>query len=34
MKRITPNFNFDGRCADAIALYEQAFPAQVDYVLR
>lgn len=34
MTRITPNFNFDGRCADAIALYEQAFHAQVDYVLR
>ena len=30
MTRITPNFNFDGRCADAIALYEQAFHAQVD----
>lgn len=29
MTRITPNFNFDGRCADAIALYEQAFHAQV-----
>ena len=34
MTRITPNFNFDGRCADAIALYEQAFHAQADYVLR
>ena len=29
-----PNFNFDGRCAEAMALYTRAFHAQVDFVLH
>lgn len=31
---LTPNFNFDGRCEEAMALYQQAFNAQVDFALR
>lgn len=34
MTAITPNFNFDGRCAEAIKLYQRAFGAKVDDVLR
>lgn len=31
---LTPNFNFDGRCEQAIALYKQAFGAHVDFILH
>ncbi|MDD3243608.1 MAG: VOC family protein [Eubacteriales bacterium] len=31
---VTPNFNFDGRCQEAIALYQKAFGAQVLCLLR
>ena len=30
MMTITPNFNFDGKCGEAISLYQQAFGAKVD----
>lgn len=33
MSAITPNFNFDGRCAEAIELYRRAFDAEVGQVL-
>lgn len=31
---ITPNFNFAGRCEEAIALYQKAFNAKVGCLLR
>ncbi len=31
---LTPNFNFDGRCEEAIALYEKAFGAARGCLLR
>lgn len=31
---LTPNFNFAGHCEEAMALYQQAFNARVDFVLR
>ena len=34
MIKITPNFNFDGKCEQAIRLYEQAFGAKVECLLR
>lgn len=34
MIKITPNFHFNGKCEQAISLYEQAFNAQVDCLLR
>ncbi len=34
MLLITPNFNFDGRCEEAIALYQKAFQASVGSLLR
>lgn len=34
MMTITPNFNFDGKCGEAISLYQQAFGAKVDYLLH
>lgn len=33
MKSVVPNFNFDGRCAEAIELYCRAFNAKADPVL-
>lgn len=33
MTAITPNFNFDGRCVEAIELYRRAFGAEVGSVL-
>ena len=33
MASIIPNFNFDGRCAEAIELYRRAFGAEVGPVL-
>lgn len=34
MAIITPNFNFTGRCGEAIALYQKAFNAKVGCLLR
>ncbi|MFZ5352384.1 MAG: VOC family protein [Bacillota bacterium] len=34
MAIITPNFNFTGRCEEAIALYQRAFDAEVGCLLR
>ena len=34
MIKITPNFHFNGNCEQAIRLYEQAFDAKVDCLLR
>lgn len=34
MAIITPNFNFSGRCEEAIGLYQQAFGARVGCLLR
>ncbi len=34
MLLITPNFNFNGRCEEAIALYQKAFNANVGCLLR
>ena len=34
MMTITPNFNFDGKCGEAISLYQQAFGAKVDCLLH
>lgn len=34
MVTVVPNFNFDGRCAEAIELYQRAFGSKVDHVLR
>ncbi len=34
MIKITPNFNFNGTCEQAIYLYEQAFNAKIECLLR
>ncbi len=34
MAIVTPNFNFAGQCAEAIALYQKAFGARVGCLLR
>lgn len=34
MIKITPNFHFNGKCEQAIRLYEQAFNARVECLLR
>lgn len=34
MAIITPNFNFAGRCEEAIVLYQKAFDAKVGCLLR
>lgn len=34
MPLITPNFNFDGRCEEALNLYEKAFNAEIGCLLR
>ena len=34
MAIITPNFNFEGRCEEAIVLYQKAFNANVGCLLR
>lgn len=34
MSIIIPNFNFDGKCEEAIHLYEKAFDAKVTTLLR
>lgn len=34
MAVITPNFNFAGKCQEAIALYQRAFDARVGCLLR
>lgn len=34
MIKITPNFHFNGKCEQAIRLYEQAFNAKVECLLR
>lgn len=34
MPMLTPNFNFDGRCEQAIRLYQAAFGARVGCLLR
>lgn len=34
MAIITPNFNFGGRCEEAIVLYQKAFDAKVGCLLR
>ncbi|MCH5163208.1 MAG: VOC family protein [Clostridiales bacterium] len=34
MVKITPNFNFNGKCEQAIRLYEQAFSAKIECLLR
>lgn len=31
---ITPNFNFNGRCEEALALYQKAFQARIGCLLR
>ena len=31
---LTPNFNFDGHCEEAIRLYERAFGAKLGCLLR
>ncbi len=31
---VTPSFNFNGRCAEAISLYEKAFGATTKFILR
>lgn len=31
---LTPNFNYNGRCEEAIALYQKAFDAKVSCLLR
>lgn len=31
---VTPGFNFDGRCEEAMKLYEKAFGAKIDFILR
>lgn len=31
---VTPNFNFNGRCAEALALYGKAFGTEPDFVMR
>ena len=32
MTTVVPNFNFDGRCAEAIELYQRAFDTKADHV--
>lgn len=32
--QVVPNFNFDGQCAEAMALYEKAFGAHTDFVMH
>ncbi len=34
MIKITPNFNFNGQCEEAIYLYEKAFGAKIECLLR
>ncbi len=34
MALITPNFNFAGRCEEALSLYKQAFDAEIGCLLR
>lgn len=34
MVKITPNFNFNGQCEQAIQLYKKAFDAKVECLLR
>ncbi|TGY86972.1 VOC family protein [Petralouisia muris] len=34
MAIITPNFNFDGKCEEAIYLYQKAFDAEINCLLR
>ncbi len=34
MIKITPNFNFNGNCEQAIHLYERAFNAKIECLLR
>ena len=34
MVLITPNFNFDGRCEEALNLYKKAFNAEIGCILR
>lgn len=34
MATLTPNFNFDGKCEEAIHLYVKAFNAKVNTLLR
>ncbi len=34
MALITPNFNFNGRCEDALDLYKKAFNAKIGCLLR
>ncbi|MBD5131068.1 MAG: VOC family protein [Clostridiales bacterium] len=34
MIKITPNFHFNGKCEQAIRLYEQAFDVKVECLLR
>ncbi len=34
MTAVVPNFNFDGRCAEAIELYQRAFGAEAAQVLQ
>ena len=32
--QVVTNFNFDGQCAEAMALYEKAFGAHTDFVMH
>lgn len=34
MPKVTPNFNFNGTCGEALNLYQKAFSAKVDFVLH
>jgi len=34
MAIITPNFNFDGKCEEAVYLYQKAFDAEINCLLR
>lgn len=34
MVTITPNFNFNGKCDEAIRLYQEAFNAKMDCLIR
>jgi len=34
MAIITPTFNLQGQCEEAIKLYEKAFNAEIDFILR
>ncbi len=31
---VTPNFNFDGCCEEAMRLYERAFDTKIDFMMR